>query len=486
MDQHNLSESDRAQPMHKHRERLVPSRGLTTGLLIAFLVAASITAYLAFRTVRTLILDSPFGGPSAFSPQGDEPQEILNPEGTPITVTSSAPIPGPTPQEWDGASRVNVLVMGLDFRDWSSGEGPPRTDTMIVFTIDPITNSAGMLSLPRDMWVDVPGFGHNKINQAYQLGESFRLPGGGPGLAVSTVEAFLGIPIHFYAQIDFSAFVRFIDEIGGVVIDVPAEMKIDLIGDGSQTIKTLESGIQTLPGDWALAYARARYTEGGDFDRAQRQQQVILAIRNRILQQWTNLLPKAPTLYDDIASGVKTNMTFDQALKLAWSARQIEPANIRRGIISTDHVVFGHSPEGLDILIPIMEDIRVLRDYIFTTSTAAGYQAIVGDDPLQLMLAEEARINVLNGANIPGLAGETAEYLRSLGVTIQDEDIGNYLPGVTYTTIIDFTGNPYTIQYLVDLMQIPNNNIWSRYDRDSAYDVEVRLGGDWALNNPMP
>ena len=131
--------------------------------------------------------------------------------------------------------------MGLDHRDWEAGEGPPRTDSMILLTIDPINNTAGMLSIPRDLWVEVPGFGHQKINSAYQLGEGSRLPGGGPGLAVDTVEQFLGITINYYAQIDFGAFERFIDEIGGVKIEVKNKIKVQLIGEETVSFLTVGS-----------------------------------------------------------------------------------------------------------------------------------------------------------------------------------------------------------------------------------------------------
>ena len=154
---------------------------------------------------------------------------------------------------------------------------------MILLTLDPLSRTAGILSIPRDMWVAIPGFQHGKINTAYYLGDAYKLPGGGPGLAVDTVEQFLGVPVNYYAQIDFQAFVRFIDEIGGVKINVPETITVDLLGSGVATKKTLRPGVQVLPGEWALAYARARNTGGGDFDRAKRQQQVILGIRDRIL-----------------------------------------------------------------------------------------------------------------------------------------------------------------------------------------------------------
>jgi anionic cell wall polymer biosynthesis LytR-Cps2A-Psr (LCP) family protein len=111
----------------------------------------------------------------------------LNEEGTPI-APDVPPTPVALPEvelpAWDGASRINILFIGLDARDWAANEGPPRSDTMILFTIDPVTKTAGMLSIPRDLWVNIPGFGYSRINTAYSSGVGAQLPGGGPGLAM--------------------------------------------------------------------------------------------------------------------------------------------------------------------------------------------------------------------------------------------------------------------------------------------------------------
>ena len=118
-------------------------------------------------------------------------------EGTPVaagTPMVSAPVMN-LPPTWDGASRVTVLVVGLDYRDWEAGEGAPRSDTMILLTIDPLTKTAGMLTIPRDLWVNIPGYDYHKINKAHFIGEAFQLPGGGAGLAVKTVEEFLGVNV---------------------------------------------------------------------------------------------------------------------------------------------------------------------------------------------------------------------------------------------------------------------------------------------------
>ncbi|MBT7818181.1 MAG: hypothetical protein HN672_02390, partial [Chloroflexi bacterium] len=136
---------------------------------------------------------------------------------------------GPTAEPWNGNDRVTLLLLGLDYRDVSSGETASRSDTMILLTIDPISKEAGMLSVPRDLWANIPGFNPGKINTAYYLGDIYKLPGGGPKLAIDTIEQTIGVPIDYYAQIDFSTFERFIDLIGGITIDVKTPLRIDPI-----------------------------------------------------------------------------------------------------------------------------------------------------------------------------------------------------------------------------------------------------------------
>jgi LCP family protein required for cell wall assembly len=161
----------------------------------------------------------------------------VNGQGTPVGTGSLPPTPVSIPEAvlppaWDGASRINILFIGLDYRDWLANEGPPRSDTMILFSIDPISKTAGMLSIPRDMWVNIPGFGYSRINTAYPSGEGAKLPGGGPALAMKTVEQFIGVPVNYYAQVDFGTFTSFIDYLGGIDVYVDQTLTIDLTGSG--------------------------------------------------------------------------------------------------------------------------------------------------------------------------------------------------------------------------------------------------------------
>jgi len=298
------------------------------------------------------------------------------------------------------------------------------------------------------------------------------------------VQELLGTPIDYYAQVDFGAFVRMIDEIGGVKIDIPEKIIVDPLGDDNT--KTLKPGVQVLPGELALAYARARKTEGGDFDRAQRQQQVILAIRQQLLRpkMLPTLIAKAPLLYQEISSGVNTNLNLDQAIQLAWLASQIPAENIRRGVIGPpDQVLLVKSPQGDDVLKPIADKIRLLRDEVFFGSQPFS-PAAAGRAPAELVAAEAPKISILNGTATAGLAALTTDYLQTQGISVSET--GNADQLYPYTTIFDYTGKIYTVKYMMELMSVPSNRFFSRYDPTSPVDVVVILGADWASNNPMP
>lgn len=468
-----MTQKNTSQP----RRRVVFDR-LTILLLIVFVILAIVTGVAVFRLVKNTV-----AGWNITPLEGVSIQSTTTVNGTPVSLPGGAlqPEGGPTAEPWDGNSRVTILLMGLDYRDWEAGE-VPRTDSMILLTIDPMTSSAGMLSIPRDMWVNIPGYDYYKINQAYYFGELDQLPGGGPALAVKTVESFIGVPINYYAQIDFGAFVRVIDEIGGVKIDVPEKITIDPIGDSPKV--TLEPGRYTLNGELALAYARSR-KGSSDFARAERQQQVILAVRDRILQfdQMPSLVTKAPKIYQEISSGLQTNLTFDQAFRLGLLAMELPAENIRKAVIGPSEVEFAKSPDGLDILIPYPDRIRLVRDQVFTSGDSISPIALTEDLKSQVA-TEAARISVQNGSYTTGLAALTAEFFRSQGLTVTEETNASDIYSVT--TIYVLSGKPYTVRYLADIMQVENIRIYNRYEPTASVDLIVTLGTDWADANPMP
>lgn len=376
----------------------------------------------------------------------------------------------------------------------------PRTDSMILVSIDPASKTAGILSIPRDLWINIPGMGFNKINTAYRWGEIYKLPGGGPGLAMKTVEQFLGVPVNYYALINFDAFVKLIDDLGGLDMKIRQEIEIDPIGPGNT--KLLKPGTQTLTGAEVLAYARQRYSAGSDFDRSNRQQEVIMAIRKQVVQfhMLPTLIAKSPKLYQEIASGISTNLTMDQMIRLALLGSQIDEKSIKKGVIAPPlQVELGKSPDGLqDIVIPVPDQIRILRDSVFSTngslaSTTGGTGAATEANPVataaptlvqdpaelaRLMKAEKARVMIMNGTSSSGLASKTSDLLKSLGVNITGQD--NADQSTDTTTIKDFTGKPNTTRFLTETLHIPTSRVINSYDPQAQADVVIILGADWA------
>lgn len=411
---------------------------------------------------------------------------VVNEQGTeiaPLATATSQPL-SDLPQPWDGASRVNILFIGLDYRDYLANEGAPRSDTMILFSIDPQTKTIGILSIPRDLWVNIPGYGYSRINTAYSIGEGNKLPGGGPGLAMKTVEAFLGVPIQYYGQIDFHAFEEAIDAMGGLNICIPEKIRVDPIGKKRPVV--LKPGCQTLPGYLALAYARNRYTQGGDVDRAKRQQLVIMALRDQIFspQNFPTMIAKAPDIYREASAGLRTNLSFTDAMRLAMLVNQIPPENIKRGIIdytmvTMDKVVL--NGQAADIFKPIPDKIRVLRDELFTTGGPTSPMA--QGDTLSLMKEDGARVRVLNGAGVAGLEQRTGNFLLSQGMTVTE--VGTADRGYSNTVVVIYAPKLYALRYIVETFGIGSGSqIIFRPDATSTVDLEIRLGVDWVSKLP--
>jgi LCP family protein required for cell wall assembly len=416
----------------------------------------------------------------------------LNEQGTPVASEATLPPPVIVPESdlppaWDGASRITVLLIGLDYRDWLANEGPPRSDTMILLTIDPLTKTAGMLSIPRDMWVNVPGFGYSRINMAYANGEGSKLPGGGPELARKTVEQFIGVPIQYYAQIDFSTFASFIDEIGGIEIYNDENLRLDPLGNGKDKIKLTCCGLRPLNGERALAYARFRKDKEGDIARSKRQQKVIIAIRNKVLspENFPTMISKAQTFYEQFSAGIRTNMPFDVALRLGVLARDIPIESIKQGAIDYSMVALDNTTlngQSADIMKPLPDKIRELRDQIFTTGGAVNPLANQNDLP-GLMQADGARVRVLNGSFTAGLDTTTGNFLVAQGVPVTE--IGP-ADATNATMLVVYSPKLYTLKYLQAVFGVTQSaQILFKPDPTSSVDIEVRLGNDWANNNTM-
>ncbi len=420
--------------------------------------------------------------------------ELTNNEGTPVPNVEDLPPPiaipdSNLPPAWDGASRISVLLIGLDYRDVLANQGPPRSDTMIVLTVDPLTKTAGILSIPRDLWVNIPGFGYSRINTAYSSGEGAKLPGGGPELARKTAEQLLGVPIQYYAQIDFNTFVEFIDLIGGIEVYNDEELRLDPVGQGKDKIKLTCCGMRQLNGERALAYARFRKDKEGDIARANRQQKVILGIRNKVLspENFPVLLGQAQQFYEKFSAGIRTNMPFDTAIRLGVLAKDIPVESIKHGVIDYSMVSLNETTlggENASVMKPLPDKIRELRDQVFTSGGAVSPLAAQSD--LTTMMREDAaRVRVLNGSVAGGLENVTGNFLIAQGVQVTEA--GPADGGYNSTVIVLYSPKLYTMKYFQSLFGVTDSaRIWISPNPASTVDVEIRLGNDWANNNPMP
>ncbi|NWF69590.1 MAG: LCP family protein [Chloroflexi bacterium] len=257
-------------------------------------------------------------------------------------------------EPWDGQSRFTLLLMGIDRRPDETGL-QYRTDTMLLVSIAPLTATVGVLSIPRDLFVEVPGYGQlQRVNTPMVLGE-LQQPGYGPTLAMQTVQYNFGIRVHDYFVVDFDAFITLVDVIGG--IDVSIDYTID-----DPTYPDLYYGYDPLympPGDYhlngyeALRFARTRHGSS-DFERALRQQQVINAIRERILDldMLPSLIVQAPSMYANLSDNLFTGLTLDQMIQLAWYLKDIPAENIQMGVVDQRYTFNYTTAEGAQVLVP--------------------------------------------------------------------------------------------------------------------------------------
>ena len=385
-------------------------------------------------------------------------------------------------EPWSGSGRVTILMMGIDRR---CGEvGPVRTDSLMLLSVDPIGKTAAVLSLPRDLWVEIPGFGVERINQAHYVGEILELPGGGPALAVDTVEALLGTDIHYYATVNFQAFIEVVDLIGGITLDVPETINDPHYPDECYGFDpfVIEAGTQTLDGATALKYARTRATQDGDIDRAGRQQAVILGVRDAAVSQVGELVLKGPRFWDAINENVATTMQLEEALQLALLLPEIPRENIRQGVIGDDYVFSVQNADEQFVLVPRRQAIRDLRDELFALP---GISQTDSQDQQERLLeqftAEGAAIAVYNGTQRFGLAGDTELWLNQQGVTVSV--VGNdELSTNVSSRIIEYGDHPATVDLLIDLLEVPPLNVEKgEVPPEPGIEVLVILGSKWEI-----
>ena len=362
-----------------------------------------------------------------------------------IVTTPEKPITG------EDQSRVNILLLGMGGAGHSGGY---LADTIMIASIDTKTNQVGFLSIPRDLYVPIPGHGSRKINNAYAFGEmTSEDEGGGAALMTEVIENITGLKIHYWAAADFVGFRKIIDDMGGVDIEVERSFTDYQYPDynyGYQVVSFTE-GANHFDGETALQYARSRHGnsgEGSDFARSKRQQKIIFAVKEKALSVYTLINPATIlSILNDLGDHVRTNLEPWEMVRTYKLAKNIEMDGIINQVLDNraDGVLTTiASPDGAYLLAPVkgvndFSDIKRIARDIFETSP---------------ILSEDATIEIQNGTEIPGLASLAQAELESYNLEIVA--IGNAAqPDFSQTIIYDFTSGekPKTLTFLAEVFK---------------------------------
>ena len=229
---------------------------------------------------------------------------------------------------------TNILLLGSDRRpempNW-------RTDVIMIVAIDRPNNRVGVISMPRDLYIDqIPNHRGNKINVIDYLGEQDEPDGGGPRLLGQVIEQKIGVPIHHYVRVDFESVKRLVDAMGGVDVDVDCPLYDPYGYDEGGDPLALDAGLHRLTGGEALSYVRSRRI-GGDLERERRQQRFIWAVRTQIQNE--NLLPRIPAIYQAMQGSVQTDLNLIDAVKLVRMAMELEKGDVHGFVVNDPSMI---------------------------------------------------------------------------------------------------------------------------------------------------
>jgi LCP family protein required for cell wall assembly len=319
----------------------------------------------------------------------------------------------------ESQGRVNILLAGdsTDRID-AAQNGGDLTDSLMVVSINTKTHSAFMLSIPRDLWINVPNEGYGKINSTYEYD-------GMSGLE-ALINKDLGIPIDYYALVNYQAFEGIVNAVGGVSINIQSPDPRGLYDPqpfpGATNALKLSNGVHELDGEQALNLARARGDAygsygfpQGDFNRTQHQRQLLIAIAQKAQSIGVVSNPlKVSQIFDTLGTNVKTNLTLPDVLALIRVTKGLNPSNIASLAYSyggTNPLLTNYtSPTGQDGIIPAAG----LGDY---AQLQAFYRQQTSNNPVA---KEAASVVILNGSDVIGLARQEETVLEKQDFTVSD------------------------------------------------------------------
>lgn len=378
-----------------------------------------------------------------------------------VTSSNSPATPAGGYRPWTGNERRNILVLGIDQRP---NEDPKttRTDTVILVTLDPISRTAGMMSIPRDLYVPLAGGrGQDRINTAHVYG--------GQKLAMETVALNFGIPVHHYVRVNFNVVITLVDAVGGVDVFNDADIADYQYPDMNYGYEPffLKAGWHKLDGKTALKYMRTRHGSS-DFSRNKRQQQVILALRDKALnpETFAKLLPQAPVLYRSLRDSIATDLTFSDLMGMAMFGKDLPLEKIARVQLDEKSVQAWTTPAGAQVLIPIRERMAALKTELYFPQ--GGVPA--ANEPGKLVLQ--------NGTKTVGLALNLQAPLTAKGYTVLRVESA---PQTTPKSVIyDLHNKPALARQLAESLKLPASAVQARPDAGNSADLIVVLGDDFS------
>jgi LCP family protein required for cell wall assembly len=261
--------------------------------------------------------------------------------------------------------RFNILLLGLDQR-WQVQHRSFRTDTIMIASLNRETKEAMLFSMPRDLYVEVPGHGKRRINIVHVLGETQGYPGGGPALLMDTIEQDFGIPLHGYVMINFFGFREIVDLLGEVDIYVEKEIWDPKYPDdrgGDMTIH-IPAGQQHMDSEMLLRYCRSRYTTD-DYDRARRQQKALMALGKKFLS--LQMIPRLPELLQTMSYTFYTDLALDEIVRLAQIGSQVDPEQVQLVVLDRSYMDPSQRQPGDEpsLVYPDWDKIHTLVDELF-------------------------------------------------------------------------------------------------------------------------
>jgi len=209
------------------------------------------------------------------------------------------------PPKWTGTEPVNILLMGVDARGNKKNE-IPRSDSMMVVSLNPVKKKIHVFSILRDTYTDIPEHGKNRINTAVTHG---------PKTAIRAVSDLLGIPVQFYVYTDFQGFIKLVDAVGGVDFHVEKDMTYESKADNHEYDIHLKEGEQHMDGKTALQYVRFRHDALSDYSRTKRQRDFANAVVEKMKS--TTSIMKLPSILEEVSPYIDTNLSVTDMWKLA-------------------------------------------------------------------------------------------------------------------------------------------------------------------------